>query len=419
MAGAPLDARRDGPRLALSWEHGCAVEDGRARCWGDEEFVRAAAPVASLDDVAELALGGRHACALRRQGGVRCWGDDRHLATGDATMAIPPLVAAAPEESAPRELALHGITALRAEDTERPCAIEGGGTVRCLVSGRWRRVPGLRDVVELSAGDTHACARTTSGAVKCWGEWYFGPHDHDGDDGDFLRLPRPRRIAGLQARAIGSWGETDCALAMDGSVWCWARHFGESLAPQRLELDPGAASLVDIAMSERWSCGLDAEGAARCWAARSDMQGEPELRLDDVAELALAGDRGCARHRSGTVSCWGDAPVGDGTWSERAQPRAVVGLHDVVALSVGVTHACARTKAGEALCWGDNDQGQLGDGTTRTRIEPTPITVLHDHGPLAGITVVSWRPSHTTLVNHTGTAMWTADGEVWQWGESP
>lgn len=420
MPGAPLDARRGGPQLALSWHYGCAAESGRVRCWGDEEHLRAASTAASLDDVVQVAIGGRHTCALRQEGVINCWGDERHFATGDATMAMAMPAAPAPKESARRRLALHGIVDLVAENTEQPCAIEQGGTVRCLVDGGWRRVPGLRNVVELSAGDTHACARTSSGAVQCWGEWYFGPYNHDGDDSDFLNRGRPRRIAGLKARAIESWGETDCALAMDGSVRCWGRHWGKSLVPRRMTEAPGMADMVDISMSARWDCGIDAAGVARCWASGDDMSGTPELELDDVAEISLAGDRGCARHRSGTVSCWGEAPVGDATWSARATPAAVVGLGDVVALSVGITHACARTtEDGEVRCWGENDQGQLGDGTARARIEPTLTTITHDLGRLAGVGVMSWQPNQTTLVSHTATVVWTDGGDVWMWGEQP
>ncbi|MCA9705432.1 MAG: T9SS type A sorting domain-containing protein, partial [Myxococcales bacterium] len=371
MPDAPGEPRAPGPWLSVSWSHACSVDAGRVRCWGSDAAHQLGTSVtASLDDAVQVATGPAHTCALRRTGAVTCWGNDRRFATGDASMAVVGPVAPAPEGSARQELSLRGIHELFANDTERPCAIGQDRTVRCLVDGSWRRVVGLRSVVELSTGDSHACARSGDGSVRCWGQWYFGPYNHDGDESDFLRARRPRRIEGLQARAIESWGETDCALTMDGSVSCWGRHAGESLVPQVLA---GPSDAVDLAMSERWGCGIEADGKARCWAAADDMSGEPELRLDDVATISLAGDRGCALHRSSTVSCWGDGPVGDGTWSDRAAPVAVAALDDAVAISVGVTHACALTRTGAIRCWGGNDQGQLGDGTYEDRPLPGPV----------------------------------------------
>ena len=43
------------------------------------------------------------------------------------------------------------------------------------------------------------------------------------------------------------------------------------------------------------------------------------------------------------------------------------------ALTAGVDYTCGLTSAGAAYCWGDNNLGQLGDGTTVSRLTPTAV----------------------------------------------
>ena len=45
-------------------------------------------------------------------------------------------------------------------------------------------------------------------------------------------------------------------------------------------------------------------------------------------------------------------------------------------ITAGDFHTCAVLQNGTAKCWGSNSVGQLGDGTTTTRLTPTTVTGL-------------------------------------------
>jgi uncharacterized repeat protein (TIGR01451 family) len=59
---------------------------------------------------------------------------------------------------------------------------------------------------------------------------------------------------------------------------------------------------------------------------------------------------------------------------------------------------------GTVWAWGDNDVGQLGDGTTTSRMTPTQV------GGLAGVTAIAAGDLHSLAVK--------GDGTVWAWGSN-
>jgi alpha-tubulin suppressor-like RCC1 family protein len=302
----------------------------------------------------------------------------------------------APPGAGLRRLALREVVDLSAGW----CAITTGGRVLCLQGDRWRPVPGLRNVVEVACGDTHTCARTGTGAVYCWGEWYFGPAHHDGDESDVVRVARPRRIAGLTARAITSWEERDFAVGVDGALWMWGRRVNKSLVPERSEPPSG---LIDFVRAPWWECRQSADGTARCENTVIPA-GAPPFELTEVAGVSVSERGGCAVHRDGRVSCWGRGPVGDGTRADRPAPVVIPDLADVVQVSVA-EHACALSADGTVRCWGDNREGELGDGTTRDRLRPTVVDLAALQGHVVGVVALG-----------DATAVWTDLGEAWTWG---
>jgi alpha-tubulin suppressor-like RCC1 family protein len=80
---------------------------------------------------------------------------------------------------------------------------------------------------------------------------------------------------------------------------------------------------------------------------------------------------------SGALTCWGynaDGELGDGTTKRRLMPVDVNGFTSGgIAVAAGAHHTCALTTDGGVRCWGLNDGGQIGDGTTMSRLTPVNV----------------------------------------------
>ena len=119
--------------LAAGGEHTCALlVDGRVQCWGaswwgqlgDGSVSARSLPVfAQIAGVRAIVAGGGHSCALTAAGELFCWGDNAAGQLGDSDgmdQLLPHRVLNAPP----------GITALSA-GAAQTCAVLQSGEARC------------------------------------------------------------------------------------------------------------------------------------------------------------------------------------------------------------------------------------------------------------------------------------------------
>jgi alpha-tubulin suppressor-like RCC1 family protein len=254
------------------------------------------------------------------------------------------------------------------------------------------RAASTAPVVQISAGDQHACALHADATVSCWGSNLTGQvADHPsarrpaaGGWGAALATPVRLPLDGVLEvragnnrtcvrRADGIWcmgapvGEPvriagteaamdftrDCARLPGGAVTCW----GDVLVATPV---PELAGAVGLAESRGVTCALLPRTAIRCWqpdGGNTEMYDAREVRrvvgraaAGDAVQLGTSPYLACVRAPGGAVSCW-SAPYSD--YDETASSYPVVAdVTDAVELGVGLDFACARSRDRAVRCWG-------------------------------------------------------------------
>jgi alpha-tubulin suppressor-like RCC1 family protein len=85
----------------------------------------------------------------------------------------------------------------------------------------------------------------------------------------------------------------------------------------------------------------------------------------------------CGLTGGGVIYCWGynfQGQLGDGTTTSRVTPVVVhAGALRFRQVAAGDYHTCALTTDDRAYCWGDNGYGQLGTGTIGRQFRPAAV----------------------------------------------
>ncbi|MBX3210109.1 MAG: hypothetical protein KF764_34075 [Labilithrix sp.] len=239
---------------------------------------------------------------------------------------------------------------------------------------------GAGTVVELALGERHGCGVFEGGKVECWGDNARGQL---GDD------DRARRASTLTLDAGGAGvlalvgGAHTCVRG--GDAGDRLRCFGAADEGQTGDGDWSRGVPVrSFALGAAHTCVAYARGAGAnemvvCRGRAVAAPREPLLGSVVVKELAAGGDHTCALVEGGTVRCWGkneDGQLGDGTRVSTLDPVAVPDLHGVIQVAAGLRHTCALLQIGTVVCWGANDRHQLAIGTTEGSVRPRVVVGL-------------------------------------------
>lgn len=395
--------------FALGGSATCALVAGPTRtggvaCLGDNgsgqlgngSGVDALAPVGVsglATDVASVAAGSNHACAVTVAGAVRCWGANASGQLGDATTV------------------------------SKPTPVEVSG----LASG----------AVMVAAGHDHACALLADGSVRCWGANDAGQLG----DGTTNASSTPVTVTGLAGRviSIAAGGSHSCALIRGGTVQCWGRNdmaqLGNGTPSPSVAVPVAVAGLggqaVQLALGARHSCALLYEATVQCWGddARGQVgDGVGGVRARpaavpgpvSVVEIVAGDEHTCAINSTGAMACWGandHGQIGDGTTVDRAVPVAVTAIPDSVgAIGAGGGATCAvglgsTGTAGRIWCWGDGGHGRAGNGADTPALTAAfgfdPATPAGFSGWLQSRAAVAIPPTGVGV--HGFTAFYTGD----------
>jgi cysteine-rich repeat protein len=416
-------------QLAAFGEHTCALlETGAVRCWGwneysqlgyghwqnigDDEEPWVAGDIDVGGPVKQLAVGAVHTCALLERGAVRCWGwaRDGQLGYGNEEIIGDDEVPAAAGD-----VEVGGLVKQLAAGAWHTCALLETGTVRCWGNGWYGQlgypntdwigddeVPAAAGDVDLghpvkqiTAGKYHTCALLETGAVRCWGDSYYGQlgygnTDTIGDD-EAPAVAGDVKIGGT-VKQLAAGGLHTCALLDTGTVRCWG--LGEDG-----QLGYGNTESI---------------GDNEVPAAAGDVKvGGP------IKQLAAGGGHTCALMETGTVRCWGWGKHGQLGYGhtenigDRSHPASLFGvdLGGVVAqLAAGANHTCALKMTGAVYCWGSGQHGQLGYASTKS--------IGDDEDPAASGNVEVGEPVKQIAAGHSHTCALSRAGAVRCWGRA-
>lgn len=260
-------------------------------------------------------------------------------------------------------------------------------------------VPGLTDVVAVSANKDYSLALNEDGEVWAWGENGIGQL---GNGSNYIDSLDPTQVYGLSDIVAVSAGECHAlALKNDGTVWAWGDNSDKKL-------------------------GIDSEESKTYIPQK--VKNEDGSYLSGIVAIGAGYAHSLALKEDGTVWAWGDnnsVQLGQGAEGndEEAYPVQVKDtsgtgyLTDVTAIAAGPMHNLALDD-GKVWAWGYNNYGQLGIGEEPNIGLPEEVVIMENE-PLTGITKIAaggnWA-GHSLALDSSGRAYSWGNGDYGQLG---
>lgn len=317
-------------------DHACALrENGELLCWGHHWRGQLDAPDARLQN---LATGGDHTCGFDGENQLHCWGDLRYGRW--QTPEKRPSETDKEVSTAPAE-PLEKVTTGRGHN----CLLDADQRVYCWGhDGFGQAASPAGAFLDLSAGAEHTCVVDDNRRIDCWGRDRAG--EARPPDGEFNRVLAGRGFScGIRTDdSIACWGdyaETDVydSRLLYGGLHPTAVANTASPGPNRkpvVDLPAPDGSFERLAAGSRHACGIRPSGRVECWGADDDAVTQPpggEFRRIDVGYA-----HACGLDTDGSIRCWGDVDI-DPPEGEFDDLR--VGTSTVCGIAVGEELDCS------------------------------------------------------------------------------
>jgi alpha-tubulin suppressor-like RCC1 family protein len=367
LAGSELESTRANSviivAVSANSNRNLAIDSqGRVWEWGTYETGPANSPckrdgidckllpslVPGLDQAIAVSPGYEHNLALRKDGTVWAWGHNYMYALGQGTadseyrkspIQVPGLNdVVAISASSNFNLAVKRDGSVWAWGENDAGQVGDGKDSYTPDYGLYEKSPfqvvNFADGMAVDTGSTHSLGLRRDGTLWSWGSNDLGELGQG--TSDTVQHPVPVQVVGLgnTVTAIGAGFENSIVIRNDGSVWAWGANFGGQLCDGRMSPQP-FPDPVEL----------------------KPFKGARQVEMTSMQSLALMPD--------GTVWACGILEA-----APTLSPSQVPGLQDVIYISGGEDHAVALKKDGSLWAWGFNTTGQLGDGTQNSHSTP-------------------------------------------------
>lgn len=348
----------------------------------------------------KISAGGLHTCAITTGGGAKCWGDNSQGQLG---------IGSYQQKSLPTDvIGLNSNVADIAAGPSHTCAVTTAGAAYCWGQNTYRQlgngsntstsslsgVAGLSSgVSSIATGMYHSCAIMKSGELKCWGNNGAGEL---GDPGSYNYYREyPVTVTGISNVSHVSLGVYFTCAVSNGGAYCWGKNnlgqLGDGTTTTRtlpVSVAGLSSGVTKISAGSAHACAATTSGV-NCWGNNNFGQlgdGSTTRSLSPIAVQGLSagasvdvgGNHSCALNTPGALKCWGYnyyGQLGIAQSGSVSVPTAVVGFDSgVVAVATGENQTCAVLATGnESSCWGRNDYGQVGDNSNLNRNAPVEV----------------------------------------------
>lgn len=190
--------------ISAGFDYVCGVGvDAVGYCWGANILGETSGSVATTGihtvntpPLQAISAGRGHTCALSLDGDVYCWGANTYGQLGGAAS----------------ETCHQGFYATSC--TRSPIKVATSAKFVAISVGPGNE--GKRDLPP----DAHTCGLTTDLKILCWGNNKYGQNGNGSTSTEVAQTPT-EVASGLKWRSVSAGRLHTCAVAIDGSGWCW------------------------------------------------------------------------------------------------------------------------------------------------------------------------------------------------------
>jgi alpha-tubulin suppressor-like RCC1 family protein len=269
------------------------------------------------------------------------------------------------------------------------------------------KLPAGVTISSVRSSCNHTLAVTTTGALYGWGSNDFGELG-DGSTTGTLKPVKVSLPTGTTVTSVRTGCQFSIALTSSGQVLAWGRdnvgqlgdgHIGDNFntdTPVPVTL-PAGTMVTAISIGDFTGYALTSTGHELAWGLNQNGQlGIGKKTFDVGTPKQVKFPSGTARVKSiaageafafavtakSALFAWGsnvNGQLGNGSTKSRLAPVRVP-LHlsgapvgRVTSLVAGCSHTLALTSSGAVLAWGFNGAGELGNGSTRQRTRPVRV----------------------------------------------